>query len=51
MALTDGVVNFWLARSDRSVERLLEQFEELDRAAMSAQRTVTIPLLKEVLDL
>jgi DnaA family protein len=51
LALTDGVVNFWLARSDRSVERLLEQFEELDRAAMSAQRTVTIPLLKEVLDL
>jgi DnaA family protein len=51
LELTDRVLRFWLARSNRAVDRLLDQFERVDRAAMSAQRTVTIPLLKDVLGL
>ena len=51
LGLNDAVLRFWLARSDRTVGRLLDQFEQIDAAAMSAQRRVTIPLLKSVLDL
>jgi DnaA family protein len=51
LELTDAVLSFWLARSERAVDRLLDQFEQVDGAAMSAQRTVTIPLLKDVLGL
>jgi len=51
LTLSDSVLEFWLARSDRDMRRLLEQFEELDRAAMVAKRRVTVPLLKQVLGL
>lgn len=51
LELNDAVLRFWLSRSDRAVDRLLRQLDEIDRAAMSAQRTVTIPLLKDVLGL
>ncbi|MCZ6710865.1 MAG: DnaA/Hda family protein [Gammaproteobacteria bacterium] len=51
LGLNDAVLRFWLARTDRTVGRLLDQFEQIDAAAMSAQRRVTIPLVKSVLDL
>jgi DnaA family protein len=51
LELGDAVLHFWLARSDRSLERLLDQLDELDAAAMSAQRAITIPLVKAVLGL
>ncbi|MDH3640817.1 MAG: DnaA regulatory inactivator Hda [Gammaproteobacteria bacterium] len=51
LTLGDAVLNFWLARSERAVDVLLAQLDAVDDAAMSAQRTVTIPLLKSVLDL
>jgi DnaA family protein len=51
LELTDAVVKFWMARSDRSLSRLLDQLDQLDGAAMSAHRTVTVPLLKDVLGL
>ncbi len=51
LELSDAVLSFWLARSDRAVDRLLDQLEQIDSAAMSAQRRVTIALLKDVLGL
>jgi len=51
LELTDSVLDFWLARSSRSMADLLSQFERLDAAAMAAQRRVTVPLVKQVLGL
>jgi DnaA family protein len=51
LELGDPVLRFWLSRGDRALGRLLDQLDEVDAAAMSAQRTVTIPLLKQVLGL
>jgi DnaA-homolog protein len=51
LELTAPVLDFWLARSSRHLADLLAQFEQLDAAAMVAQRRVTVPLVKEVLGL
>lgn len=51
LALGSAVLDFWLARSSRNLADLLEQLDRLDAAAMAAQRRVTVPLVKEVLDL
>jgi DnaA-homolog protein len=51
LELTAPVLDFWLARSSRQLADLLAQFEQLDAAAMVAQRRVTVPLVKEVLGL
>jgi DnaA family protein len=47
--LPQPVLDFWLARGERDLARLIEQFERLDAAALVEQRRVTIPLLKAVL--
>ena len=49
--LGEATLDFWLARSRRSLPVLLGELELLDRAAMRGQRRLTIPLLKEVLRL
>ena len=51
LALETAVIDFWLARSARRLPDLLEQLDCLDKAAMTAQRRITIPLLKDVLRL
>jgi DnaA family protein len=51
LELSDAVLGYWLARSHRSVRRLLDDLEVIDAEAMRAQRMVTVPLLKEVLGL
>ena len=51
LVLTDGVLDFWLHRSSRSLPVLLEQLARLDAQALTEQRRVTIPLIKEVLAL
>jgi len=51
LTLSNAVLRFWLARSDRALDRLLAQLDQLDAAAMQAQRVVTVPLLKQVLGL
>lgn len=51
LRLAPAVLDFWLARSARSLPSLLGELERLDEAAMAAQRRVTVPLLKEVLGL
>ena len=45
------VLDFWFARRERTLSRLLDDFERLDRAAWSEQRRLTVPLLKKVLGL
>lgn len=49
--LSDAVLGYWLARSHRSLERLLADLDLIDAEAMRAQRVVTVPLLKDVLGL
>jgi DnaA family protein len=51
LELSDAVLGYWLARSHRSVRRLLDDLEVIDAEAMRAQRVVTIPLLKDALGL
>ena len=49
LVIADRVLDFWLAHSERSLSRLLEDFERLDRAALVGQRRLTVPLVKQVL--
>lgn len=51
LTLDESVLDFWLHRSSRRLPDLLVQLEALDLAALAAQRRLTIPLLKEVLEL
>ena len=51
LILEASVLDFWMRRSSRHLPDLLEQLEVLDVAALAAQRRLTIPLLKEVLEL
>ncbi|MCB1686277.1 MAG: DnaA regulatory inactivator Hda [Pseudomonadales bacterium] len=51
LTLDEAVLDFWLHRSSRHLPDLLEQLEALDLAALAAQRRLTIPLLKAVLEL
>ena len=51
LLLSDQVLRFWLARSERSLPTLLAQLEQIDAAAWQGQRAVTVPLLKAVLKL
>lgn len=51
LELSDAVLGYWLSRSHRSVERLLDELDVIDAEAMRAQRIVTIPLLKTALGL
>ncbi|UVE16614.1 DnaA regulatory inactivator Hda [Pseudomonas sp. LS44] len=48
--LTDEVGRFILTRGTRSMSGLFELLERLDQASLQAQRKLTIPFLKEVLD-
>jgi len=51
LQLSDQVLNFWLARADRSLPALMADLERIDAAALRHQRAVTVPLLKSALDL
>lgn len=51
LVLTEGVLDYWLHRAVRSLPALLDQLRLLDERALSEQRRVTIPLIKEVLGL
>ena len=47
--LDAAVVAYWLARGPRDIGALLADLDRLDRASLSQQRLITIPLLKEEL--
>ena len=51
LTLEASVLDFWFARGPRGLADLIGQLELLDRAAMEAQRRITVPLLKAVLGL
>jgi DnaA family protein len=49
LALTDGVLDYWLHRSRRFLPVLLGELAALDDRAAEQQRRITIPLIREVL--
>ena len=49
LELDDAVLDWLFARHPRDLGTLLELFERMDRAALAAQRRVTIPFLRELL--
>ena len=51
LELTDEVAGFLLSRQQRDLLHLLEMLETLDQASLQAQRRLTIPFVKQVLDL
>lgn len=48
--LTDDVVNYLIARTERSMKSLLTVLDELDHASLSEQRKITIPFVKQILE-
>jgi DnaA family protein len=51
LLLNDATAEFWMTRSRRSLPVLLAELDQLDRVALAEQRRLTIPLLKDVLEL
>lgn len=51
LVLDQSVIDFWLSRAPRVLPELLAQLELLDDMALSTQRRITIPLMKDVLQL
>ena len=51
LALDGAVLDFWLSRGSRALADLVRQLDVLDQAAMQARRRITVPLIKQVLDL
>jgi len=51
LLLNDATAEFWLTRSRRSLPVLLGELDQLDQVALAEQRRLTIPLLKDVLEL
>lgn len=51
LELVDEVCNFLLSRQQRDLPHLLDMLEQLDQASLQAQRRLTIPFVKQVLDL
>ncbi len=47
--LSDAVLDYWLARGPRDLGALLTDLDTLDKASLTHQRLVTVPLLKEAL--
>ena len=47
--LSDSVVEYWLRRGPRGIDRLLADLERLDAATLQHKRLLTVPLLKSVL--
>lgn len=51
LELSDDVASFLLSRQQRDLPSLLNILEQLDQASLQAKRRLTIPFVKEVLDL
>ena len=51
IALADGVVSYLLTRYSRDLSFLMALLDRLDRFALAEHRTVTVPLLKQMLAL
>ena len=51
LELPDEVASFLLKRLDRDLQVLLGKLDLLDRASLQAQRKLTVPFVKEILEL
>lgn len=51
LSLTDDLANYLLSRGKRDLASLNQALDKLDAASLQAQRKVTKPFIKEVLDL
>jgi len=51
LQISKPVANFLLSRMSRSTGQLFAILERLDSASLAAKRKLTIPFVKEVLDL
>ncbi|HWG11577.1 MAG TPA: DnaA regulatory inactivator Hda [Rhodanobacteraceae bacterium] len=49
LEIEDNVLDWLFARQPRDLAALMELFEKLDHAALAAQRRITIPFLREML--
>jgi DnaA family protein len=50
LALEDAAIDWLLRRVDRDLAGLTALLDRLDRASLAAQRRITVPFLKQVLD-
>lgn len=50
-SLGDEVLDYLLRRCDRNLHHLMDLLDQIDRFALSAQRSVTVPLVREWLQL
>ncbi len=50
LVLEEAAIDWLLSRTDRGLGALVGLLEELDRASLAAQRRVTVPFLRQVLD-
>jgi DnaA family protein len=50
LELNDDAVNYMLSRYSRSMQQLCLLLERLDKASLSAQRRLTVPFIKSVLE-
>lgn len=51
IALSDEVISYVLQRNDRSMQALFELLERLDHYSLQSQRRITVPLLRELMDM
>ncbi|OOR99836.1 DnaA regulatory inactivator Hda [Haemophilus paracuniculus] len=51
LELTDDVANFLIKRLGRDLQVLSAELTHLDRASLQAKRNLTVPFVKEILDL
>ena len=50
LVLEDAAIDWLLTRTDRDLGRLVTVFEQLDRASLAAQRRISVPFLRSVLE-
>jgi DnaA family protein len=50
LVLEEAAIDWLLARTDRDLASLIALLERLDRASLAAQRRVTVPFLRQVLE-
>lgn len=50
LAFDDAALDWLLTRCSRDLSELTAMFEQIDRASLAAQRRITVPFLRQVLD-
>jgi len=50
LVLEETAIDWMLARTDRSLASLLALLDRLDRESLAAQRRITVPFLRQVVD-